>query len=117
MALDEGSHRLFVGCRAPAKVLVYDTQSGKVLSSFVTVGDTDDLFYDGQVRRLYVCGGEGFIFVHQRDDRDRFSELAKIPTAAGARTALFVPTMARIFVAVPRRESRAAELREYEVTP
>ena len=117
MALDEASHRLFVGCRSPAKVLVYDTESGKVLSSFVTVGDTDDLFYDGQVRRLYVCGGEGFIYVHQREDGDRFSQFAKIPTAAGARTALFVPTMARLFVAVPRRGSQAAELREYEVTP
>jgi WD40 repeat protein len=117
MALDEASHRLFIGCRSPAKVLVYDTESGKVLSNFPTVGDTDDLFYDSQVRRLYVCGGEGFIFVHQKENGDRFTQLAKIPTAAGARTALFVPTMSRLFVAVPRRGPQAAELREYEVIP
>jgi len=115
MALDEEHHRLFVGCRTPAKVLVYDTESGKVLSSFVTVGDTDDLFYDGQVRRLYACGGEGFIFVHQQKDDGHFTELARIPTAAGARTALFVPTLARLFVAVPPRGSQAAELREFAV--
>jgi hypothetical protein len=29
MALDEAGHRLFVGCRQPAEVLVYDTTSGK----------------------------------------------------------------------------------------
>lgn len=46
MAVDEAGHRLFVGCRRPAKVLVYDTQSGKVISSTDIVGDTDDLFYD-----------------------------------------------------------------------
>jgi hypothetical protein len=79
------------------------------------VGDTDDLFYDAEVRRLYVCGGEGFVFVHQREDGDRFTQPAKIPTAAGARTALFVPTMSRLFVAVPHRGSQAAELREYQV--
>jgi hypothetical protein len=98
--------------------LVYDTESGKVLSSFVTVGDTDDLFYNSLFRRLYVCGGEGFVFVHQKESSgDGFTLLAKLPTAAGARTALFVPSMARLFVAVPHRGSRAAELQEYEVTP
>ena len=115
MALDEEHHRLFVGCRSPAKVLVYDTESGKVLSSFVTVGDTDDLFYDGQLRRLYVCGGEGFIFVYQQENGGHFIKSAKVPTAAGARTALFVPAMARLFVAVPHRDQQAAELREFAV--
>ena len=117
MALDEAGRRLFVGCRSPAKVLVYDAESGKVLSNFPTVGDTDDLFYDSRIRRLYVCGGEGFVFVHQKEHGDRFTKLAKIPTAAGARTALFVPTISRLFVAVPPRGSQAAELREFEVMP
>jgi DNA-binding beta-propeller fold protein YncE len=115
MALDEASHRLYVGCRSPAKVLVFDTESGKSVTSFRTVGDTDDLFYDQRTRRLYVCGGEGFIFVYQEQDGNHFSRLAKIPTATGARTALFVPATARLFVAVPHRGSQAAEVREYEV--
>src|SRR5438270_138810 len=29
MAIDEDHHRLFVGCRKPAKFLVYDTETGK----------------------------------------------------------------------------------------
>jgi YVTN family beta-propeller protein len=115
MALDETGHRAFIGCRSPAKVLVYDTESGKSVAEFSTVGDTDDLFYDQPARRLYVCGGEGFIAVHQKREQDHFAELARIPTAAGARTALFVPSMDRLFVAVPRRGSQAAELRVYEV--
>jgi YVTN family beta-propeller protein len=117
MALDEQGHRLYVGCRAPAEVLVYDTNSGKLSDRFPTVGDTDDLFYDVKTRRLYVCGGEGFIFVHQHVDKGRYTQLAKIPTAAGARTGLFVPDLAHLFVAVPHRGSQAAELREYEVVP
>jgi hypothetical protein len=34
MALDEANHRLFVGCRRPAKVLVFDTATGKLSDSF-----------------------------------------------------------------------------------
>src|SRR5262249_7105960 len=63
MALDEANHRLFIGCRRPAKVLVFDTTTGKESSSFEIVGDTDDLFYDAARTRLYVSGGEGFIDV------------------------------------------------------
>jgi len=45
---------MFVGCRQPAKVLVYDTTSGKEIGGSDIVGDTDDLFYDMQRKRLYV---------------------------------------------------------------
>jgi hypothetical protein len=114
MAFDEPGRRLYVGCRAPAKILVYDTESGKPVADFSTVGDTDDLFYEQRTRRLFVCGGEGFVAVHQKEQNDHFSQLAKIPTAPGARTALFVPAMDRLFVAVPKRGSQSAELREYE---
>ena len=89
MALDEANHRLFVGCRRPAKVLVYDTASGKQTGAFDIVGDTDDLFYDAARKRLYVTGGEGFLDVFQ-DEAGRFDRLAHIATAAGARTSLFV---------------------------
>lgn len=114
MALDEPGHRLFVGCRLPPQVLVYDTQSGKVTDRFPCVGDADDLFYDRETKRLYVAGGEGFITVHQ-DEGTCFTQLAKIATAPGARTALFVPSLARLYLAVPRGESHTAELRVYEV--
>src|SRR5262249_22766497 len=32
MALDEAHHRLFVGCRNPARLLVYDTDSGRLVT-------------------------------------------------------------------------------------
>ena len=63
MALDEANHRLFIGCRRPAKVLVFDTSNGREVSSFEIVGDTDDLFYDAARQRLYISGGEGFVDV------------------------------------------------------
>jgi len=113
MALDEANHRLFVGCRRPAKVLIYDTTSGKETGAFDIVGDTDDLFYDAARKRLYVTGGEGFLDVFQ-DDSGRFNRLAHVATAAGARTSLFVADLSRLYLAVPHRGNQKAEIRVYE---
>ena len=115
MSLDEANHRLFVGCRRPAKVLVLDTASGKERSSFDIVGDTDDLFYDAARKRLYVSGGDGFIDVVQDEGGNRFSRIAHLATAAGARTSLFVADQGRLYLAVPHRGSQRAEVRVYEV--
>ena len=114
MALDEANHRVFVGCRRPAKVLVYDTTSGTAGGSIDIVGDTDDLFYDVGRKRLYVSGGEGYIDVLQNQDANRFVRIAHVPTAAGARTSLFVPEQNRLYLAVPHRGSQKAEMRIYE---
>jgi DNA-binding beta-propeller fold protein YncE len=113
MALDEAGHRLFIGCRRPAKMLVYDTSTGRVVGSMDVVGDTDDLFYDAARKRVYVSGGEGFIDVLQ-DQGGQFRRVMHLPTAAGARTSLFVPEMNRLYLAVPHRRSQKAEIRVYQ---
>jgi DNA-binding beta-propeller fold protein YncE len=114
MALDEAGHRLFVGCRRPAKVLVYDTQSGKVVGSADTVGDTDDLFYDASLARLYVIGGEGFVDVFQARAGEKLTRAVHLPIASGARTGLFVPEQRRLYLAVPLRGAQQAEIRVFE---
>jgi DNA-binding beta-propeller fold protein YncE len=114
MALDEANHRLFVGCRRPARVLIYDTTTGKQSGSFDIVGDTDDLFYDGVRKRLYITGGEGYLDVLQDQESNRFSRVAHIATAGGARTSLFVPELSRLYLAVPHRGGQKAEIRIFE---
>jgi DNA-binding beta-propeller fold protein YncE len=114
MALDEAGHRLFIGCRQPAKVLIVDTSSGKVVNAVDIVGDTDDIFWDAAHKRLYVTGGEGFVDVLEPSGSS-LVRAAHIPTAAGARTALFVPEQDRFYVAVPHRGGQNAEIRVYDV--
>ena len=115
MALDEANHRLFIGCRNPALVLIYDTTSGKRVGSSPIVGDTDDLFYDAARKRLYVTGGGGFIDVFHQNDADHLTRVAHVASAGGARTSLYVPDEARLYVAVPLRGAQKAEIRIYEV--
>ena len=113
MALD-ANVRLFIGCRRPAKALVFDTNTGKEVASFDIVGDTDDLFYDTARKRLYVAGGEGSIDVIQDQSRNQFSRVAHMPTAAGARTASFALDQSRLYLAVPHRGAQKAEIRVFE---
>ena len=115
MALDDAGHRLFVGCRSPAKVLIFDTRTGKDTGSLDIVGDTDDVFYDTSRRRLYVSGGAGFIDVLDARQPATLTRLAHVATAAGARTSLFAPQQSRLYLAVPRRGAQSAEIRVYEV--
>ncbi len=115
MALDEANHRLFVGTRSPAKLMVLDTQTGKTVASLNSVGDADDIFYDGKTRRLYVSGGEGAVEVFQQKSPNDYKSIGQITTAEGARTSLFVSAWRILYVAVPNYEVRQAQVRAFEV--
>jgi DNA-binding beta-propeller fold protein YncE len=117
MALDEEHHRLFVAARRPARLLVLDTESGKVIASLPGASDTDDMLCDATRKRIYVPSGEGFIFVYQQIDADRYERIAKIPSAIGARTSVYTGQVGKhnsLYLAVPGRSNRGAELWIYE---
>jgi len=117
MALDETHHRLFVGFRKPAKLSVFDIESGKVVVELPSPDDADDIFYDSSRQRIYVSGGDGSIGIFQQNDADHYQTMTKIPTASGARTSLFVPELSRFYLAVPHRGAQTAEVRVYEAAP
>ena len=117
MALDEANHRVFVGCRRPAKALVYDTTTGKQTSSLDIVGDTDDLFYDAANKRIYVSGGEGRVTVISQTNPDTYNVAGQVTTAPGARTSFFVREAGTLYVAVPHRGEQKAELLVFSVGP
>src|SRR5215510_10060754 len=106
MALDETHHRLFVGFRKPAKLIVFDTESGRVVAELASPDDADDIFYDSSRQRIYVSGGDGSIGIFQQNDADHYQTMTKIPTASGARTSLFVPELSRFYLAVPHRGAK-----------
>jgi DNA-binding beta-propeller fold protein YncE len=114
MALDEAQHRLFVGTRRPAKLVVFDTESSEQVTAVDISGDTDDLFFDQQNKRIYVSAGEGNIDVINQVDADHYVSTAKIATASGARTSLFVPDLHRLYLAVPHRGAQEAAILVYE---
>jgi DNA-binding beta-propeller fold protein YncE len=115
IALNETDHRLFVGCRLPSKLVVLDTELGKVIEKIDISGDSDDLFYDSKRHRIYAICGAGKIDIIKQADTNTYKALAKIDTADGARTGLFVPERDSLFVALPHRGSQQAEIRRYQI--
>jgi DNA-binding beta-propeller fold protein YncE len=117
MALDEADHRLFVVSRAPARLVVMDTATGKVVQKLAAVGDTDDIFFDQTHKRIYATGGEGAISVFEQQDPDHYREMARVPTVKGARTSFFSPDLGRLYVAVRRQGSSPAAIQVFSVVP
>jgi len=116
MALDETGKRLFVACRQPPRLLVFDTRTGHRVTSTLCVGDADDIFYDGKRNRIYIVGGEGFVDVFSGSGGSSYPRLAQVRTSPGARTALFVPARGLMYVALPAQEEQDAEVRIFQVS-
>jgi hypothetical protein len=112
MALDEAEHRLFIGCRTPARLLAFDTESGKRVADTPLSGDIDDLFFDAATNRLLGSCGEGFIDVFHFEAPAKLERTHKLASAAGARTSRFDAKLG-FFLAVPHRGAQGAEIREY----
>jgi hypothetical protein len=105
---------LLLGCRSPAKLVVRSLKDGTPVQVLDLSGDTDDLFYDVERRRVYAACGEGFVDVLAHE-QGKLRPLTRVATASGARTCLFVPDRDEIFVAVPHRGSQRAEVRILKV--
>ena len=115
MALAEAQHRLFVGCRAPARLVAFDTQSGKRIADATLSGDIDDLFFDVPSSRLLASCGEGFVDVFRFDAPARLMRTHRLPSAAGARTAFFTSKLG-LCLAIPHRGAQNAEIRLYDLS-
>jgi DNA-binding beta-propeller fold protein YncE len=114
MALDEAHRRLFVVGRKPARLIVLDSDSGKIIATLPTAELTDDMLFDPESKRIYVACDE-LVVVYVQHDADHYAELGRIPTGFRAKTAILVPQLKRYFVAVPRHGQKIAEVRVYEV--
>jgi len=115
MALDEKDHRLFVGCRRHARLIVFNATKGEPVANLALSGDNDDMYYDAARHRIYASCGEGFVDVFAQQDANHYQRIAHIPTASGARTSYYSPELNEFFLAVPRRWNQKAEIRVFKV--
>ena len=116
IAFDEDAHRLFLGTRVPGKLVVLDSDSGKVVTSYPAAAMVDDMAFDSPSKHIYFAGTE-FLDVFHETDADHYDRIGHIATAFRAKTGVLVPELSRYYLAVPHHEKQAAELRVYEVLP
>jgi DNA-binding beta-propeller fold protein YncE len=116
LGFNESGHRLFVATREPGKLVVLNSDDGKVIAELPAVGMVDDLSYDTKLKRLYLSGN-GFVDVFSQKDPDHYILLTRVPGSFRAKTGLFVPEWNHYFLAVPRHQTQPAEVRVYDVQP
>jgi DNA-binding beta-propeller fold protein YncE len=98
MALDPAHARAAVVFRNPARLVIFNVDTGKLASTLASCGDADDVFFDTRRLRVYVSCGTGSVNAWQQEGAG-YHRLAPLRTASGARTSLFVPELDRLFVA------------------
>jgi hypothetical protein len=98
LAIDGAGTTVAIVFRAPAKLALFEAGSGAIAAAADTCGDADDVFFDGGRHRLYISCGEGAVDVLEWGNAS-LQRVGRIRTSSGARTALFVPDLDRLFVA------------------
>jgi DNA-binding beta-propeller fold protein YncE len=115
MGLDAANQRLFIGCRHPAKLLVLDSNTGKLIAAVDTGSDVDDIFFDPKNGNIYLSCGGGYIDIFKQQDVSTYKLIEKISSYSGARTSLLIPHLNRLIVASPQRFSNNAALLVYAI--
>jgi YVTN family beta-propeller protein len=115
MAIDRDAHRVLVVFRNPPTLMAVSSD-GSVVAKIGTCGDADDVFLDARRHRVYVSCGEGVVDVFEQDQAG-YRRIARVPTASGARTCLFVPELDRLFVAARASSSEPAAIWVFRPAP
>lgn len=120
--LDAVHHRLFLGSRLggghttePGKLVVMNTDTGKLVQVLDAPGGGDEIFYDAPTSRLYFSGSTGNLAVFHEDDPNHFRLLGKVPTGAIAKSGIWIPELKRYYAATPKHLVQLMPTTQYGV--
>jgi hypothetical protein len=109
VAFDGAHHRLLIGSRVkrshiykPGKLVIMDSDTGKVIDAIDTEGGVDEVEYEPASHRVYYTGTTGFVEVFKQIDADHYERLGRVPTGPIAKTSLLVPELKRFYAAIPK---------------
>ncbi len=84
MAIDTKNHRLFLGCRKPQKLIVMNTDTGKVIADLPIGDHVDAIKIDGN--EIFASCADGTLAVARETSPNKFEIVQTVSTPAGART-------------------------------
>lgn len=116
MAIDAAAQRVLVAFRSPPVLAALTIPDGQMTARLPICGDADDVFVDAKRHRIYVSCGAGVVDVIEPTPSG-YARVARVPTASGARTSLFVADLDRLYVAVPARWTEAASIWVFRPAP
>jgi len=107
IAMDEKTHRLFVVTRKPGKLVVVNADTGATVQAFDAPMRVDQVLWDPDNRRVYVCGGDGHLLVVEQDDADHYRALPPVATPPASKTGIFVPSLNRLYLAASPGDTKS----------
>ncbi|HEX5455430.1 MAG TPA: hypothetical protein VFX06_16690 [Stellaceae bacterium] len=116
MAIDAAAGHILVVFRRPPLLAAYTIRGGQLAARLPVCADADDLFLDTKRHRIYLSCGAGFIDVLEGAARG-YARRARVPTAQGARTSLFVPELDRLYVAARSSRNEPAAIWVFRPMP
>jgi hypothetical protein len=114
MAYDGVQHRIIVGYRLPAKLIIYDSDTGKEIFTAPMVGDVDDLYWDAKNKQVYISGGSGAVNIFKQTGNATYQKIADIKTRNSTRTSLFIPELSLFLIAARADGDQQATLLVYK---
>jgi hypothetical protein len=110
---DERNHRLFSACHRPPRLVIFDTTTGKPVTTLEIGGGADDMFYDARLRRLYLSGTDASLDEVDQLDPDHYGMRQRIPAPLKARTSAFSPELKMLFQGVSQQNGQPAPIQVY----
>ena len=98
LAYDAKTKRLFIGCRNDPKMVVMDSVSGKVISSFPIGRGVDYAAFDPQAKLVFFSCSEGVLSIFHETSGDVYEDVGPVKTQLGARTMAFDSKTKNIFL-------------------
>lgn len=98
LAIDERTHRLFASCKGNVRMVVVDSNSGKVLAQLPIGLGTDGAAFDPASHLAFSSNKDGTLSVIEEDGPDRFTGLGNVETAPGAKNMAIDPKTGRVFL-------------------
>jgi hypothetical protein len=88
MAIDPINHRLFIGCRKPSKLIVMNSEDGKVLADLPLGMGTDSIQFDGDI---FAGSRDGTLAIIRETFPGKFEIVQSLATKQGAKTSALDP--------------------------
>jgi YVTN family beta-propeller protein len=98
MAIDAGSHRVFVGCSNKIMTVI-NTDTGKVVATVPIGAGSDAIGFDPGTKLVFSSNGaDGTLTVIHEDSPDKYSVVGNPATQAGARTLAVDPGTHNVYL-------------------
>jgi len=108
IAYDQATNRIFSGCSGTS--VVVDAGTGKVVASIKNGTRVDALGWDPSKKLIYIPnGGEGNVTIIHQDSANKYTEVATVPTFAGAKTITVDPNTHNAYLFQPERGPAPAQ--------